>query len=251
MRGGDPPMKILVLQHAACEHPGALRRFLAEDGHDWVPVGLDAGETPPPLDGFDALWVMGGPMDVWEEDRHPWLKGEKALIREAVEGRGMAFLGLCLGHQLLACALGGECGKAAVPEIGVMPVRLTGPGAESIFLDDVPDEFPCLQWHGAEVTRPPPGARVLAASPACAVQALAVGDRAFSVQYHVELTATTVDDWAAIPAYKEALENNIGADALPGFKAEAAANLAAFNRDARRLYDNFMTTMGANRAIAV
>ena len=97
------------------------------------------GETPPPLDGFDALWVMGGPMDVWEEDIHPWLIDEKALIREAVEGRGMPFLGFCLGHQLLACALGGDCARAAPPEIGVMPVRLTGPGAESIFLDDVPE----------------------------------------------------------------------------------------------------------------
>ncbi len=74
-------MKILVLQHVASEHPGEFRRFLAEDGHEWVPVELDAGERPPPLDGFDALWVMGGPMDAWEDDEHPWLVGEKALIR--------------------------------------------------------------------------------------------------------------------------------------------------------------------------
>ena len=64
-------MKILVLQHADCEHPGFFRQLLEEDDHQWVPVELDQGETAPPLDGFDALWVMGGPMDTWQEDAHP------------------------------------------------------------------------------------------------------------------------------------------------------------------------------------
>jgi len=80
-------MKILVLQHAAVEHPGIFRDFLSEDGHEWHAVKLDEGETAPPLDGFDALWVMGGPMDVWQEDKHPWLKDEKRLIQDAVEQR--------------------------------------------------------------------------------------------------------------------------------------------------------------------
>ena len=95
-------MKILVLQHAEVEHPGSFRRFLDEDGHEWTPVELDNGERLPALDGFDALWVMGGPMDVWDESKYPWLRLEKALIQEAVAVRGMPFLGLCLGHQLLA-----------------------------------------------------------------------------------------------------------------------------------------------------
>ena len=76
------------------------------------------------------------------------------------------------------------------------------------------------------------------------VQAMSIGEQAFSLQYHVEITATTVDEWAAVPAYRAALEDNLGADALPRFKAEAAANLAGFNRDARRLYENFMAAAG-------
>ena len=233
-------MKILVLQHADTEHPGAFRRFLEEDGHDWVPVELDAGETPPALDGFDALWVMGGPMDTWEEDKHPWLRAEKDLIREAVEGRGMPFMGVCLGHQLLACALGGDCARAGVPEIGVLPVQLTELGAESIFLDDVPESFPCLQWHGAEVTRLPEGARVLATSPDCAVQAMAWGPRAFSTQFHVEVEDDTVPNWAAIPAYSDALDNVFGPGGAERLKADCAARMAEFNTVAERIYINWL-----------
>ena len=76
-------MRILVFQHVDVEHPAIFRDFLAEDGIAWDAVELDAGESIPPLDGYDQLWVMGGPMDAWEEDRHPWLIAEKQAIREA------------------------------------------------------------------------------------------------------------------------------------------------------------------------
>ena len=72
-------MHILVLQHAREEHPGIFRKFLLEDGHTWDAVELDEGEELPLIDNYDALWVMGGPMDVWEEEKYPWLCNEKAL----------------------------------------------------------------------------------------------------------------------------------------------------------------------------
>ena len=236
-------MHILVLQHARVEHPGAFRHLLDEDGHTWFPVHLDESEPLPRLDGFDALWVMGGPMDVWEAAMYPWLKAEKAFIREAVEERGLPFLGFCLGHQLLAEALGGTVGRSATPEIGVMSVHLTEEGAHGIFFDALPETFQCLQWHGAEVQQMPPDAQCLATSSACAIQAMRWGPRAYSMQFHIEVEADTVRSWADIPVYASALEAVLGPLGVSQLERACAQEMKGFNALAERLYINWLQTI--------
>ena len=248
MSVADP--KVLVFQHIAIEHPGVFRDFLREDGIDWTAVELDEGEPIPDLGAYDALWVMGGPMDVWEDDAYPWLEPERAAIREAVIERKMPFFGFCLGHQLLAQALGGEAGPAATPEIGIMEVELTEAGRTSPIFEGLPKAHSCLQWHSAEVLRAPSGARTLAASRDCAVQALGFAGHAFSIQYHVEITGDTVPAWGAVPAYEQALERAMGEGALAAFEADAAARMTDFNRNARRIYDNFMRIVRQTHARA-
>ncbi len=99
-------MNILIFQHLDIEHPGVFRDFWCDDQHRITTVELDAGHKIPSLDGFDLLAVMGGPQDVWQNDLYPWLEFEKAAIRRWVRDFGKPYLGICLGHQLLADALG-------------------------------------------------------------------------------------------------------------------------------------------------
>ena len=234
-------MKVLVLQHLDVEHPGVFRDFLREDGAALHTVELDQGEQIPDLEAFDVMMVMGGPMDVWQEDLFPWLKPEKAAIRRFVADLGRPYLGRCLGHQLLADALGGRVGPGARPEVGALTISLTEEGRRDPVLAGVPDPLEVLQWHGAEVKALPEGAVHLARSDVCEFQAFRYGPRAYGMQCHVEATGTTVADWAAIPEYAQALEATLGAGSVDRLGAEVADRLETYTSVARRLYTNFKT----------
>ncbi len=159
-------VRLCSLQHAPFEDLGTIEPWAEHRGHAVQRTLLYEGQTPPRLSEFDLLVVLGGPMNVYEDDRYPWLVTEKEFIGQAVWG-GKLVLGICLGAQLIADVLGGKVTRNPQREIGWFPVQLTAEGRRAALLAGIPEQFVPMHWHG-DTFAIPPGARNLATSEACA-----------------------------------------------------------------------------------
>lgn len=235
----------LVLQHARCEPPAAFGEELAARGLAAVAVELDEGEALPadPAE-FAGLIVMGGPMGVYEADRHPWIRSELVLL-EAALAADIPIWGVCLGAQLLAAALGGAVRPGSAPEVGVWPIRPTAEAASDPVFRVAPAAFPALHWHG-DTYDLPPGAIRLAESEAYTEQAFRYG-RSLALQFHLEASPALAREWAGLPAYEGSMERALGPGALPALVERMTEIAPAANGLARRLFAGWVAEALAPR----
>jgi GMP synthase-like glutamine amidotransferase len=210
-------------------------------------VRLWEGQEIPNLAPYDFLFVLGGAQDTWQENEHMWMPAEKAAIREWVWDRAKPYFGVCLGHQLLCDALGGEVALAAEAEVGVYDVSLTPDGQEHRLFAGVESSNKVMQWHWAEVTRAPQEAKVLAASSRSAIQAVAIDDHAVSTQFHCEFSPQTMATWSSLPGYLDSLEKQNGAGAYRRLITEATPLMPKMAKMTRQIYDNLMLATGLRK----
>ncbi len=208
MTEGAGPPTVLVVQHVTIEGPGRLETWLGEAGWRLDVRNVESGASlPRSLAGYGALVVLGGSMSVHDADRYPHLQQTEELLRLAVAA-DLPVLGICLGGQLLASALGGRVEPNAVREIGPGTIRLTKEGRADPLFAGLPAELPVFQWHGETFSVLPPGGVLLAGSAACRHQAFRVGRRAYGLQFHFEVDEPMVCAWAE--AYAEELRADRG-----------------------------------------
>jgi GMP synthase (glutamine-hydrolysing) len=239
-------MRLLVLQHIACEHPGAFSDVIDERGVEAVAVELDRGESPPDWRRFDAVLAMGGPMGANDDHEHPWLTIEKRLVRDAVDA-GVPFLGVCLGVQLLAAALDARVYSLDRAEVGVLPVQLTAEGRRDPLFGGIDEPLVSLQWHGDTFDLPPGTAR-LARSPLASNQAFRAGERAYGVQFHLEVTGAMAREWGQVAAYRRSLRETLGEERGAAFIADVERRGGDLHPSARRLFANWLDiASGASR----
>jgi GMP synthase-like glutamine amidotransferase len=230
-------VRVLVLQHIACEPPGVYEDVLREREAAIQRVEIDEGDTLPEAREFDAIVAMGGPMGAYEEEAHPWLRDEKELIREAVEA-DVAVWGVCLGAQLLAASLGAEVRPGPRAEVGLLPVELTPAATADPVFGDLPQSFATLQWH-SDTFELPEAATLLASSPAYPHQAFVRG-RAYGLQFHLEVPPELASEWAEVPAYAQSLEGILGPGAMSTLLEDIRLRADDMLPLARRLFGNWL-----------
>lgn len=183
-------MRIYSLQHEPFEDLANIEVWAKNKGHSVSKTLLFKNQKLPRLEDVDWLVIMGGSMNIYEEEKYPWLVQEKKFIKDALS-KNKIVLGICLGAQLVADALGGRVSRNRYTEIGWFPVTLTRQAQHSRVFGALPNKFIAFHWHG-DTFEIPPGALKIAESEACTTQAFEYG-KAIGLQFHLEYSIESIN----------------------------------------------------------
>lgn len=188
-------MVILLIKHIDIEGPGTFGDFLSRGGYPTRILDSGAGDILPNDTGdIRAVICLGGPMNVYEEEKYPFLRGENIFIQKILDQQ-IPYLGICLGSQLLAKACGANVVKSPREEIGFSMIRLTHNGRRDPLFQGLEQDVEVYQWH-EDMFEVPEGGSLLASSAGCPHQAFKVGPNAYGLQFHIEITDQSIREWS-------------------------------------------------------
>ncbi len=222
---------ILIIKHIAIEGPGVIGEFLLNTGFDLWAINLPKGaKLPVSLSGIEAVVSLGGPMNVYEDDKYPFLKAEDAFLKRMLKAN-IPFLGLCLGAQLLAKACGAKVKKSPQKEVGWYKINLTEKGRRDPLFKGFSKDFQVFQWH-EDMFEIPRGGALLAESETCVNQAFRMGENAYGLQFHIEVTPDMVESWineytkgqSKSPENKKMITKAVGKNKILGHQARLLAD---------------------------
>ncbi len=179
-------MRVHFIQHVSFENPGNLLHWAKREQHEISFTIIDEEPIFPGTGSFDLLVIMGGPMGVYEEDQYDWLKPEKVFIKSAIDAKKKV-LGICLGSQLVAEALGSKVYPHTEKEIGWWPVQKKKSREADLLTNNLPESFVSFHWHG-DTFDLPPGAVQLFSTDVCPQQGYMWGNNVAAIQFHPEVT---------------------------------------------------------------
>jgi GMP synthase-like glutamine amidotransferase len=232
-------VRVLSIIHQEDAASGVFADAAAERGDELTEWSISNGARPPrPAESYDAVLVFGGAMHVDQENRHPWLRNEDELLRGLLDRR-IPVLGVCLGAQLVAKALGTRVGPLARPQIGWYDVEQTPEAADDPLFADLPRRFSSFQWHSYGFDLPA-NAVPLARDPVC-LQAYRAGERAWGIQFHAEVTKESVDDW-----FRSSKPPDAPLD-LDALREETEEKIAGWNEFGKRLCSRFLEAASSSR----
>ncbi|MGH7788739.1 MAG: glutamine amidotransferase-related protein [Candidatus Binatia bacterium] len=235
--------KILVCQHVAFEILGTLNPLFRRAGFRIRYVNFGRyPDAQPSLDGYHGLVLLGGPMSVYDTAAHPHLDTEVRLVDDALR-RGMPVLGICLGAQLIAKALGAPVAANREKEIGWHDVMPTAAARQDPVLGGFAARERLFHWHG-DTFAMPRGAVHLASSALCDNQAFRYGSNVYGFQFHLEVDAPLIERWLRVPVHRRELEECHGAVAPERIRADTAQHLDNLTALSERTFGQFIDLFG-------